>query len=365
LNRRMFLSGRGPRRGHSGSLRGSASVENSSSSDLLRQLALTGFQGRRLGEAFENWKRMLQAPLTTIFFGLSGAMSPGVMSPFLRFLVERRAIDVIVSTGANLSHDVYLGLGGKHYLGNDQVDDARLRREGFHRIYDVFESGDVMDEVEDWITSLVRRSLVDGRAYSSREITRLIGKELSSTKLGRQTLLGCAYAVGVPVFIPALGDSVLGSAMMLANREFGRRIVVDMMMDLEEITSISAASPRAGAVFIGGGVPKNYIQQSSVIATYLCGRDKSFDFGLQITTDSPQWGGLSGSTFSEAISWGKYKKDAAFATCYVDATIALPLLTSALDRWKPLNSRIRPIFRWNQDGLKVRFLRGGHLSNVR
>jgi len=320
--------------------------------ELLDQMSQTGFQGRKLGEAVSAWKRMLREENLTIFLGLSGAMIPAGMGPYLSFLAKNRAIDVLVSTGANISHDLYCGLGGKHYLGENQTNDERLRNAGIHRIYDVYESQRSMDKTEDWIMGFAEKRLIDDRPYSSREITGLIGKELARDAGGKSTLLACTSVAGIPAFVPALGDSILGSSIMLANDKFDRRIVIDMMKDLDEMASISAASSKAGAVLIGGGVPKNYIQQSAVIASYRSRHDKRFSYGVQLSMDSPQWGGLSGSTFPEAISWGKYKSDARLVTCYVDATIALPLIATTLADWTLLNSRTAPKFSWE----------GGHLA---
>lgn len=345
---------------HLGSERPSLNLQPSSTARTLEEMSHTGFQGRNLGEAFSVWRNALRRRHTVIFLGLSGAMVPAGMGPFLRFLIETRAIDVLVSTGANLSHDVYLGLGGRHLLARAAIDDERLRQSGMHRIYDVYETAHGLDKVEDWVAALVQRKLGAHRTCSTREITRLMGSELSKTSRGQGTLLSCAFRAGVPVFVPALGDSTLGSGIMLGRRKFGGGVVIDMIRDLEEIVSLSAAAPEAGVIFIGGGVPKNYIQQSAVIASYQTRHDRRYRFGLQFTTDAPQWGGLSGSTFAEAISWGKYRRNATFVTCYVDATVVLPLLTMGLASSAEIRSRVYPEFLWDSSAVRVRFPRRSH-----
>src|SRR3990172_5504941 len=138
---------------------------------------------------------------------------------------------------------------------------------------------------------------------SAREIGAGVGKALRGKEKAKNSILVAAYESGVPVFVPALGDSSLGFSIMFGNRRAGKKVIVDMMKDVDEITRIAEASPQSSVVIVGGGVPKNFVQQTAVIAGYQTRHDRMHRLALQITTDSPQWGGLSGCTLEESVSW--------------------------------------------------------------
>jgi deoxyhypusine synthase len=133
----------------------------------------------------------------------------------------------------------------------------------------------------------------------------------------------------VPIFIPALGDSSIGIGLLMARRD-GTAVDIDQLADVDEIAGIVERSRKTGVIYIGGGVPKNFIQQTQVIADVYGGTQGGHAYAVQYTTDAPHWGGLSGCTFEEAISWGKESVHAPHVQCFCDATIALPLVTSAL-----------------------------------
>jgi deoxyhypusine synthase len=196
-----------------------------------------------------------------------------------------------------------------------------------------------------------------GRPYSSREVLHEFGKWVSEKARDRDGICVAAHKSGVPVFVPAFCDSGLGFSLMFANRRRKRPIIVDHMRDVDESSKITEKSRNTAVIIIGGGVPKNFIQQTAVIASYQTRHDRTHNFAIQFTTDVPQWGGLSGSTFEEAQSWGKYNPHARMIQCFVDATVALPIVTHALSqRFKRLRRRI-PNFGWNnQNGsLKLTF----------
>lgn len=323
--------------------------------ELLDEMSRTAFQGRRLGEAFAIWKHMLSEKNTTIFMGLAGAMVPAGMGRLVSFLVERRGIDVLVTTGAALSHDLYQALGRKHYMGTWQVDDDELQRLRIDRVYDTYADEDGLYAADKWIMRTLPELLDEHTPYSTREVVEVIGREVNKTKHGRGSLLATAYRSEVPIFVPAFGDSSIGFALMFANRKRKRNIVVDMMRDVDQTSQITERAGKTGVVLIGGGVPKNYIQQTAVVAGYERNKEMMHKFGISITTDSPQWGGLSGCTFEESKSWGKYDVNAVFATCYADATIALPMLVNGLAEWKGLKNRKPPRFDWSGRRLKLTY----------
>jgi deoxyhypusine synthase len=321
-------------------------------SDLLGDMALTGFQGRRLGEAADIWTRMLKKREIVIWMGLAGAMVPAGMRELITYLVRRRMVDVLVTTGATLYHDAYETIGGKHFQGTDQIDNVMLRRQRIDRMYDVYADERKFYHLDTMIEKDFSTRLQAGRAYSSREIMYEFGKWVSQWAKDRDGICLAAYEMGVPIFVPALCDSGLGFSLMFANRRRKRHIIVDHMRDVDESSKITERSRRTAVIIVGGGVPKNFIQQTAVIASYQTRHDRTHDFAIQFTTDVPQWGGLSGSTFEEAQSWGKYNRYSKMAQCFTDATIALPIVTHALSqRFKRFRRHV-PRFHWiGQNGM--------------
>ncbi|WP_456474727.1 deoxyhypusine synthase [Candidatus Pyrohabitans sp.] len=312
-------------------------------SELLEAMARTGFQGRRLGEAFLAWREMLRDESCVVFFGMSGAMIPAGMRRVVAHLIEHRFVDVVVTTGANVFHDIHEALGGKHYQGMANADDARLLKHGIDRIYDIFAREDEFRNMDRLISQL-SRELSAGKEYSSREIVAFLGEKLAERGSASDSFVVTAYRRRVPVFVPALGDSSVGIGLTLARRE-GHSVVVSQLKDVDEITQIVEKAAKTGVVYVGGGVPKNFIQQTEVIASIL-GVDKGgHDYAVQFTTDAPHWGGLSGCTLEEAVSWGKVSSQARRVQCFVDATIALPIVAHALNEVRE-EFKARPAFEW-------------------
>ncbi len=294
---------------------------------LLSRMSRTGFQGMKLGESAEVWKQMIQDPGVTILLGLSGAMIPAGMQECLIELVERRFVDVIVSTGANIFHDICEHCGKHHYLGHHHVDDTDLFSRGIDRIYDVFAFEDQFREVDNVIAEYAAG--VSGFTGSSAAFIQDLGSWLARQYPAGRSLTATCARLGVPVFIPALCDSSIGIGLVIARRR-GVDILVDQICDADEITSLVEQAGRTGVVYIGGGVPKNFIQQTQVIGSIHASECEGHEYAIQYTTDTPHFGGLSGCTFEEAISWGKESCTCRKVQCFCDATIALPLVTSAL-----------------------------------
>jgi len=325
--------------------------------EFLEQMRLTAFQGRKLAEVADVWTRMLKKKNCIIWLGLAGALVPAGMRRVISYLIRRRMIDVLVSTGANLYHDCFEARGERHYIGSSIANDVQLRKQRIDRIYDVFADEKKFYHTDIWIEKEFCSRLLDNRPYSSREILHLLGRVLEEEAKEKDSILIEAYRSHVPIFCPALGDSALGFAIAFANRRRGRRIILDGLKDVEESSRITEKAEMTGVLYLGGGVPKNFIQQTAVIASYQTRHDKSHSYAAQITMDMPVWGGLSGCTFEEAQSWGKIGRNARTATCYADVTLALPLVTRALaERFRKLRRNV-PFFNWNVSGLKIRYER--------
>lgn len=293
-------------------------------SDLLRRMGDTAFQGRNLGNAVDVWEEMLKTD-TTVFFGLAGAMVPAGMREVLVYLIKNRYMDCLVSTGANLFHDVHETLGRRHYQGSCRMDDNELREHGIDRIYDVFAVEEEFNDADRYIYEFAGR--LPKRPHTTREFLYLLGKGLSKGAK-KDGMVTAAYKSGVHIYCPAVADSSIGIALALKNGP--DHFVFDLIGDVKETADIAAARKNTGVVYIGGGTPKNFIQQTEVTAALQCRKVEGHRYAVQITADAPHWGGLSGCTFEEAQSWGKIAKKSMHVTVNSDATIALPIIATAL-----------------------------------
>lgn len=314
--------------------------------ELLLAMEDLSFQGRALGEAYRALINMFQDPETTVFLGLAGSMSTAGIWRIVKWLVEERYVDVVVSTGANISEDIYEAMGFKYLKVNPCIDDELLLKHKYDRFYDTVACEDDYRRMEGLIREFVE-SLPDGRAYSSAEFLHEFGKYLNER--GIDSIVAAAYRARVPVFSPALVDSGYGMGLLLAYRG-GKKVVIDMVKDFHQLVEIGRMSKKLSAIYVGGGVPKDYINLVTVaqtlIAEYEEGKHdyyKGLEYVVQFTTDLPQWGGLSGATLEEAVSWGKVSPKARKKTVHVDATIALPLIAHGLligrvRRAKPFNA---------------------------
>jgi deoxyhypusine synthase len=286
----------------------------------------------------------------TIFLGMAGAMVPAGMKGVVSTMAKRNMVDVIVSTGANMYHDFVEALGEHHYIGSPEADDMTLREEGIDRIYDTYADESKFRMIDNMVMHFSdklaeqKENIVSSR-YFMKCLGEFIDGKGSATDRESSVIWNC-WKNGIPIFVPALSDSSLGLALTqhyIRALDNGRRpLVIDAIRDNYEILQIKRNAPKTGVIYIGGGVPKNYIQQTAYLQDMFGIPDAEHDYGFQITTDSPQWGGLSGCTFREGFSWGKEKVGGMYAVCYCDATIALPLIVkAALERCKDLTERSR------------------------
>ncbi len=314
--------------------------EQKSASVILEKMAGTAFQGRELGRAFQVWKQMLADPECTILMGLSGAMVPAGMRRLVVYMIENRLIDVLASTGANFFHDIHETKGFYHYQGSADMDDEELGDHMVDRMYDVLADEVRFREHDLWIGSFASR-LDQSRPYTTREFLYLLGKEIlkDSKEPG---IVATAAKAKVPLFCPAIGDSSIGIGVAESRHRGENRLMFDIMGDVLEITNVVADSRATGVIYFGGGTPKNYVQQTEVIAI-LMNKDKTgHRYGVQVVTDAPHWGGLSGCTFEESQSWGKLAKGAEMVNCHCDSTIAMPLLVTALSEQTELLRQRKP-----------------------
>lgn len=294
---------------------------------LVARMELISFQGRNLATARRVWEKML-ADEVTIFMGVAGALSAGGLRSLIAHLITNRYVDCVVSTGANLYHDLHETRGRRHFLGSPRADDRTLQKLRLDRVYDTYADENEFVENDEWIAAFALSSL-ERRSYTSRELLYRLGEHLWK-ETGRDGILTAAYRANVPIFCPALADSSIGMGLSQARHKDAAAGQVDIIGDIIESANVVLVHPRTASVVLGGGTPKNFINQSSVQAEYYDPRVGGHQYALQIVTDAPHFGGASGSTLEEAQSWGKIAADAARVTVYADATLALPLLVTAL-----------------------------------
>jgi deoxyhypusine synthase len=318
--------------------------------DLVQAFRHTSFQSRNIFKCFEVFRKMLDDSACIIFLGLSGAMIPGGMRRVIRDMIEMKLVDVIVSTGANIFHDLFENFGYRHYIGSEDGNDDALRRHRIVRVYDALMDDHEINEVIHLLSKVPEE--LDEKIVSSRRYLEVLGSYLKD----EGSILKTASRYGVPIFVPALSDSSIGIGLTflhLQKKVPSERLIIDQIQDSFEIAQLKRMASVTGAIYIGGGVPKNYIQQLGPVSELLFQKESGHRYAFQITTDDPKWGGLSGCTFEEAKSWGKIERESSYKAVYVDATIALPLLVGAiLQEGQVYRKRKRRHFRWEGDRLK-------------
>lgn len=289
---------------------------NMSADELVGAMSGCAFGAGRLASAADIYEEMVRDNDCTKFFGLAGAMVPAGMRSIVSELLRDGYIDVLVTTGANLVHDIIESLGLRHFRGTPDVDDVALRADGVNRIYDVFLPEQHFTAFEEKMQSVF--SGIGKERLSIRELLSRIGEHIDD----RDSILRSAYEKGVPVYCPALADSIIGlQAWLYAQKQ---PLQLDAIADMREFIDGCFEAKRTGAFIVGGGVPKNFIFQAMLVTP------KEFDYAIQLTMDRPEPGGLSGATLEEARSWGKVGADAKSVTVYSDATITMPLIVASV-----------------------------------
>jgi len=313
-------------------------------SELVSEMGKTAYQGRRLAEAVDVWEAMLREENLVIALGLAGSMSTAGQWKMINWLIRRRFVDLIVATGANVSEDIVDAMGYGYWQGSPGADDEELLRQDVNRYYDVYGRESDYRKMEDLITEFIL-GLDTGFHYTSMEFLHLFGRWMNSR--GIESIAAIAAENNVPIFSPAISDSAYGEAFLLAKNQ-GHTLVLDQVKEFDQFVSIGERAADFGVVYLGGGVPKDFTQLLAISVSprtrdegvagrqgYMRQSVREFyyphKYAVQITTDAPQWGGLSGCTLEEAVSWGKIAGQGRRATCYCDVTIALPLVVHALD----------------------------------
>ncbi len=308
---------------------------------LVRAMGDTAFTGRQVGDAADVLEAMARDKDCFVVLTLSGALTVGKMGLIFCDLIESGVVNAIVSTGALMAHGLVEATGHSHFRYNKNMDDKALFHAGYNRVYDSLEPEVNLDHVEEVMDHILDRWDAN-EVVSSYKLHRKIGEFLVEHSKGRG-ILKSAYQHNVPVFVPAFTDSELGIDFALHKfaREKQKRPLLrfDSFADFETFADIMLATKRMGIFTIGGGVPRNWTQQFGVYAELLARRGykkmplKRYNYGLRICPEPDFWGGLSGSTYTEAVSWGKFvppEEGGRFAEVFDDATVALPLVVGAV-----------------------------------
>ncbi|MBN2476366.1 MAG: deoxyhypusine synthase family protein [Pirellulales bacterium] len=325
-------------------------------SQLVRAMAKTAFSGRQLGEALEILVEMVRDEDCRVVLTVSGAMTVAKQGQLVCDLIERRVVHAVVATGALIAHGLTESIGLTHYRHDPSLRDEALFQRGYNRIYDTLEMEANLNGVEQLVRSVLAAETPDGDVWSSSRLCRALGRRLSESAEG-PGILRSAYEANVPVFIPAFTDSEMGLdvstwAMAEALRREGRSAEdltpeevfqaaapFNPFLDLQQYARWIGQAKRLGILTIGGGVPRNWAQQvgpyfditNARLGTRLPA--PRFLRGVRICPEPVHWGGLSGCTYSEGVSWGKFTPPAEggrYAEVYADATVVWPLLTKAL-----------------------------------
>jgi len=289
-----------------------------SAGDLVREMDATGVLGAgKVGEAASLVAQMFSDPNYTVFLTLSGALVPAGFRQVIHDLIEDEYVNVLITTGANMVHDMVEALGHRHIVGSFQAEDRQLRTKNIGRIGDVYIEQKAFQSLEKWLFQTVETISEEKRQrISSAELLSEIGKRIKD----EESILAIASQENVPIICPALVDSIAGFQLWMFGQDKALRI--DPLLDIKAILDKVYEAEKVGIIILGGGVPKHFALFANTFR-------EGVDAAVQITMDRPEPGGLSGASLEEAISWGKVKPKGKAVTVVCDATIAFPLIIAA------------------------------------
>jgi deoxyhypusine synthase len=309
--------------------------------DLVRAMGRTAFTGRQVGEGADVLETMARDKECFIVMTLAGAMTVAKQGLIITELIDRGVVRAVISTGALMAHGLVEAAGRSHFKYDPRMDDTELYEAGYNRVYDTLEPETNLDFVET-IVARILKSWDHNEVLCSYKLNREIGRYLSENVQGRG-ILKSAFEKSVPVFVPAFSDSEIGLDVALHNRWRRKNNIptlhYDPFEDLEYYAETLLKQERLGVFTIGGGVPRNWAQQFGPfieLRRRRGGEDlplKRFHYGVRICPEPVNWGGLSGCTYSEAVSWGKFvphEEGGRFAEVLLDATVGLPLIAGAV-----------------------------------
>ncbi len=296
--------------------------------DLLSALRYCGFQGRNLGQALDILEKMVTNQECLTVLTLSGAMVPAGMGELICVLMEYKLIDVLVTTGANIIHDIVdIFAHQGHYIGSPFVDDNELFEYRINRIYDVFLPEENYQSAEEALFKIIQDT------FKSKDI-RLTPSEflkLLGDKIQKRSIISVASENAIPIYVPAFSDSELALNLIKYSKRDDYNFQFDILKDVLNFGDLIKTSKKYGTIVIGGGVPRNWAQQIFPLLDQIDNIETmGYNYSVRIHTATEYDGGLSGCTISESKSWGKYSLDSNYVSVWCDATIALPILVTGL-----------------------------------
>ena len=291
-------------------------------SQLVDEMNATGVLGAgKIGQASELVAEMFSEPEYTVFLTLAGALVPAGFRQVVRELLENEYVNVLVSTGANMVHDMVEALGYRHQVGSFQTEDEKLRAKNIGRIGDIYIEQKAFQSLEKWLFKTVETiPEKKRRRIAVAELLHEIGKQIED----EESILATAAHKNVPVICPAFVDSIAGFQMWMFGQD--KTLQIDPLLDVNILMDKVYEAKKVGIIILGGGIPKHFALFANTFR-------EGVDAAVQITMDRPEPGGLSGASLEEAISWGKVKPKGKAVTVICDATIAFPLIvTAALEK---------------------------------
>jgi len=317
--------------------------------DLVRAMGKTAFTGRQVGEAADVLEAMARDQECFKVMTLAGALTVAKQGLVISDLIEHGIINALVSTGALMAHGLVEATGNSHFRYDPKMNDVELYEAGYNRVYDTLEPERNLDAVERVVAAILD-AWDPKEPLCSWKLNRAIGEHLHRHSEGRG-ILKSAFEKNVPVFVPAFTDSELGLDFAVTNRIRARegkpKLRWDAFEDVEYFAETLLRQKRLGIFTIGGGVPRNWSQQFGPFIELRHRRGgedlplKRYHYGVRICPEPVYWGGLSGSPYSEAISWGKFvppEEGGKFGELFIDATVGLPLVVAAvLERLKDVS----------------------------
>ena len=308
---------------------------------IIEGMRKMSFTSRDTARAAQIYNEMLKDKDCSIFLTLAGSTSAGGCMNLYTDLVKHNMVDAIVATGASIiDMDFFEGLGFKHYQGSQFQDDNELRNNYIDRIYDTYIDEEELQACDQAICDIA--NTLEPKSYTSREFISELGKYLKSKGKKKNSLIETAYDNNVPIFCPAFTDSSAGFGLVMHQEQNpNKHITIDSIREFRELTEIKLKSKQSGLLMIGGGVPKNFVQDTVVCAELLGKKVDMHKYAVQITVADTRDGACSSSTLKEASSWGKVdttKEQMVFA----EATSVLPLIASDAyhrENWKNREKR--------------------------
>jgi len=288
--------------------------------EMVKELGNAGFQAKKVAEATDVWEQMIKDKDCTKFLALSGSLVPGGMRNVIAEMLKNRFVDVVVSNGSNITHDLIEAFGERHrFLDSEvtgKITDVELQQKGLNRIYNIVLPNRGYVALEDNLKELLPQ--LPQKEMGSREFLSELGKLIKD----KSSILKIATEQKIPVFIPAFSDCVLAFHVWMYSQE--HKLTVNTTLDQTEMLDITFNSKRAGAIITQGGVPKHYVAMAMQVSP------QALNYAIQITLVRPEDGSVSGAKLEEAKSWKKVAADAKTVDLVCDPTIALPLIVSAL-----------------------------------